>query len=94
VEIIGVKKVKGGKLLKVLVIEEGGTIKEAKISGDFFVYPEEAIDEIEGCLKGADISRVREVLRDFAKRRTVRTVGFTLEDIAEIIEGRGGRAQL
>ncbi|MBC7112444.1 MAG: hypothetical protein H5T34_00230 [Candidatus Methanomethyliales bacterium] len=88
-EIIGVKKVKGGKLLKVLVIEEGGVIKEAKISGDFFVHPEEAIDEIEACLKGADMSRVREVLRDFAKRRTVRTVGFTLDDITEVIEGRG-----
>jgi len=91
-EIVGVKKVKGGKLLKVLVIEEGGTIKEAKISGDFFVHPEEAIDEIEGCLKGVEISKVREVLRDFAKRRTVRTVGFTLDDIAEILEERGERA--
>ncbi|MCX8182089.1 MAG: hypothetical protein N3D12_03110 [Candidatus Methanomethyliaceae archaeon] len=87
-ERIGVKKVKGGKLIKVRFVEEGGIIKEVKISGDFFVHPEEAIDEIEGCLKGVNLSRVREALRDFAMRKAVRTVGFALEDIAEIIEER------
>ena len=85
-ERVGVKKVRGGKLLKVKVVEEDGVIKEARISGDFFVHPEEAVEEIEGCLKNVNMNRVREVLKDFERERTIRTVGFSLEDIAEIIE--------
>ncbi|MEM3484686.1 MAG: lipoate protein ligase C-terminal domain-containing protein [Candidatus Methanomethyliaceae archaeon] len=88
VERIGIKKVKGGKLIKVRVEEEGGIIKEVKISGDFFVHPEDAIEEIEKALKGVHLSKVREALRDFAMRKTVRTVGFALDDIADVIEGR------
>ncbi len=86
-ERVGVKKVSGGKLLKVRVIEEGGVIKEVRISGDFFVHPEEALDEIEGCLRGVNLNVMREVLREFAKKRSVRTIGFELDDVAEIIEG-------
>lgn len=85
-ERVGVKKVRGGKLLKVKVVEEDGIIKEARISGDFFVHPEEAVEEIEGSLKNVNMKRVREVLKDFERKRTLRTVGFSLEDIAEIIE--------
>jgi len=44
-------KVKGGKLIKVALEVEGDVIKSAKICGDFFLYPEDAIEEIERSLK-------------------------------------------
>lgn len=88
-ERVGVRKIKGGKLLTVKVTEENGIIKKAMISGDFFVHPEESIDEIEDCLRGVHLCRVREALRELTNKKRISTVGFVLDDIADIIEGLG-----
>jgi lipoate---protein ligase len=54
-----VLKVPGGKLLKVTVEHEGEAIKKVKISGDFFIHPEEVLDRLEERLKGITIHQVR-----------------------------------
>ncbi len=51
-------KVAGGKLLKAQVDYDGKTVKKAKLSGDFFIYPEETIERLEERLKGAKLSEV------------------------------------
>ncbi|MGQ9759550.1 MAG: lipoate protein ligase C-terminal domain-containing protein [Candidatus Methanomethylicaceae archaeon] len=86
-ERIEVRKVSGGKLLKVRIKEEKGIIKEARISGDFFIHPEEALEEIERCLIGIPLGRSREALKKFVSGREVRIIGFDLEDLADIVEG-------
>lgn len=89
-EIVAVRKVTGGKLLKVRINEEDGIIKEARISGDFFVHPEEALEDLERFLTGVRLERIRGALKEFAKGKEFRIIGFDLEDIADIIEGRKG----
>lgn len=45
-------KVPGGKLLRIFLEKENDKIVDIKITGDFFVYPEEKISLIEDCLRG------------------------------------------
>jgi lipoate-protein ligase A len=43
------------KLYSVDVQSEGGRIAKVRISGEFFVYPEELIDTMEGALVGVPL---------------------------------------
>jgi len=53
-----VYKVPNGKLLKVFLdYNEDGSINEISITGDFFAYPEEAMDILENELKGVLLDR-------------------------------------
>lgn len=45
------EKVAGGKLVRIK-IDYDEKINSAKITGDFFLHPEEGISEIENCLLG------------------------------------------
>ena len=51
----GELKVKKGKLLKCMLTLENKKIREIKFTGDFFMYPEEKIEELENTLRGRDI---------------------------------------
>ncbi len=50
----GELKVKGGKLLRCSIEIENGKIKRARITGDFFMHPEEKIDDFEKMLEGVE----------------------------------------
>ena len=45
-------KVPNGKLLRIFLEKENDKIVDIKITGDFFVYPEEKISLMEDCLRG------------------------------------------
>ena len=45
-------KVKGGKLIRVQLTAKDKKIKKIKITGDFFLHPEEVIEDIERTLEG------------------------------------------
>lgn len=81
-----VKKVSGGKLLKVQVRSDDGVLKEIRITGDFFVSPEETVDDIEEALKGVHVAHVQEVVRDTAESKGAAFLGFSLQDLVGMIE--------
>jgi len=84
VEKASIRKVKNGKLVRVKVRSESGVIENVKVTGDFFAYPEEGLEEIERELRGVPIAKVREVLESTAGGITL--VGVTKEDLVEMIE--------
>ncbi|MFC1750265.1 lipoate protein ligase C-terminal domain-containing protein, partial [Pseudomonadota bacterium] len=48
-----IKKVVGGKLVKVRIdAEQGGSINAVQITGDFFLHPEDALTDVEKNLIG------------------------------------------
>jgi lipoate-protein ligase A len=51
-------KTPGGKLVRVDFEIQNGALREVVVSGDFFLYPDEALTEITGALDGipADLS--------------------------------------
>lgn len=50
-------KVPNGKLLKVFLAIEEDTIIDIKITGDFFLHPEEKITILEDALNGASLDK-------------------------------------
>jgi len=79
------KKIKGGKTVKVDVeITDDERIHDIVISGDFFVYPQEALEELENKLKGCNLEEAKNVLREYSEKITA--LGFTLDDVAELLE--------
>lgn len=69
-----------GKFLKI-VVDYNREINEIVITGDFFVHPEEAIDELQEALKGvkADIDEIRKVLEEFFSREGMHLYGISQE---------------
>ncbi|MER7764866.1 biotin/lipoate A/B protein ligase family protein [Streptomyces sp. NPDC097619] len=49
----GEYKVPGGKLVVVDLEEEAGALRGVRVSGDFFLEPDEALDAVNGALEGA-----------------------------------------
>lgn len=91
-------KVPGGKLVRAEVSVEGGRLAEVKITGDFFLYPEEAIFGLEASLKGLSVGLDYAPLIESELRRAgAELVGASPRDVAEAIrravEGALGRAE-
>jgi lipoate-protein ligase A len=80
-------KVEGGKIIKVKLKLEDDKIKEVKITGDFFLHPEELIEELEKMLERSELNE--EVLADYIKIFIIKNkavlLGVTPEDFAKCI---------
>ncbi len=88
-----IKKVEGGKLLKVAVEFDPEAIVSVKITGDFFLHPEDTLPFIEASLAGSPLaaaeieSRVQRIVAD----KGALMVGITPAAIAEaVLEAAGG----
>jgi len=81
-------KVKGGKLIKVTLEVENDVIKKALIAGDFFLYPEDAIEHIERSLVGASLnsSDLEYIVAKAVKESGAQLLGFSINDIAEALK--------
>lgn len=81
-----VLKVPGGKLLRVEVEHEAGVVKRVKLTGDFFLYPEDAIGEIERSLVGCEVNEIAERVDNIASRGQAQLIGFTPQDVQDAIK--------
>ena len=81
-----IHKVPNGKLLKVFLDVKEGRIDTIKITGDFFVHPEEAIEELEKQLCGVGIADVEQVVHTFFEQRDVEMVGLTEESLIQVLK--------
>mgnify|MGYP000241628783 CR=1 FL=1 len=79
----GLKRVKGGKTLKIDLEIESGIIKDIIISGDFFAYPMEAVEELENMLKGVNVSDAIDIINCFRDR--IVFIGLTIDDIIDLL---------
>ena len=81
-------KVKGGKMIKIqLALENEKIIRDLRITGDFFLHPEETIEDIEKALRGCSLSKeelVRIIKETLTSRRAV-LLGASPEDLARCI---------
>lgn len=79
-----VRKFKDGKLVKVKMVIEGGVIKDAKITGDFFAHPEEGIEIIEKELIGKDLSNARQAVESAVGGVTL--IGVRVEELIAMVQ--------
>lgn len=85
-------KVKGGKLVTVELTHDGATITSAHVFGDFFLEPDDALDDIRSALEGQPIGTSAEDLtasidralntRESEGRGAVQMIGFDSQAVA------------
>ncbi len=89
-------KVPNGKLLKVFVEFEDDnadikTIKDIKITGDFFMHPEEKITILENAMKGKKVDdELKKNLQLLLEKEEIELYGFAVEDLVGIIGDKIG----
>ena len=76
-------KVSGGKTIRVWCRYRGETVEQVRFSGDFFMHPEEALEDLESRLHGVDVSRACEIIVDFLT--DVELFGAAPEDFTEAL---------
>ncbi|VVB98493.1 Lipoate-protein ligase A subunit 2 [uncultured archaeon] len=83
------EKVAGGKLVRLELEHDGSRIVCAKITGDFFLHPEDALAEIENSLAGTDLRSPESAFSARISRITssssAEMVGFSPEILARLI---------
>jgi len=78
-------KVPGGKMVKVRVVFNG-KVSQVRVSGDFFLHPEEAIHSLEENLKGVDNEEdLARLVEAFFKERQVVVIGATPNDFIKAL---------
>ena len=62
-------------------------IKALTITGDFFIYPEEAIEDLEATLIGSSIKEedMRSRLSEFYQQKGISTPGITIDDWVKVL---------
>lgn len=78
----------GGKLIKVLTSIKNNVIEEIKITGDFFLHPEESIEVLEEKLRGVKIEEellIKNIINEFFKSKTL--IGASPEDFFLAVKG-------
>ena len=58
-------------------------MEKVVISGDFFAYPPEALEELEESLAGVEVEKVPEVIDSFRGRLTL--LGASLDDLKDLL---------
>jgi lipoate-protein ligase A len=87
-EVYAISKTPGGLIRVSLAIDSRfKIIKNALITGDFFVYPHRAIWDLEGSLKYAPCNEnaIRDIVYHFFKRSQVQIPGVTPDDLIKLI---------
>lgn len=82
-----VYKVPAGKMIRIRVEYIDNKIKDINITGDFFLHPEEAIENIEEELKGVDLEekRIIEKLEKTVKKHNIKFFGINEQSLARAI---------
>jgi phosphoribosylformylglycinamidine (FGAM) synthase PurS component len=82
-------KVPQGKLLKISIEydEKDNVIRDIRITGDFFAYPEEAIELMETKLKNTVIEReqLQQKIRSIITEYHIKFIGVDSEGLAQAI---------
>ncbi len=80
-------KVPDGKLLKVFLDTDGTTIRALKITGDFFMHPEEKITALEAALTGHALNEamLQTTIGDFLSQNAIELFGADAASLAKTI---------
>ena len=79
-------KVPGGKLLVAETETKGGVLTTVKLTGDFFMHPEEAINDLEDALTGKNASQIDEIVEEFFGGKEITLFGVSKNDFAHVLK--------
>lgn len=92
--VVAVHTAKLEKMVRIRLdyFRQSRTIRSIRITGDFFMHPEDAIEGLETGLRGADLKRDALRMRISSSLAGVRCFGFDEESLAGAILDAGGGA--
>ncbi len=83
-------KVHGGKLIRVDITHDDALIQSIKITGDFFLHPEEALDEITELLTGAELPlQVEKLVQEITlllEKQDAQFIGASPQDLITTLQ--------
>ena len=83
------EKVLGGKLLRIKV-DYNEKINSVHITGDFFLHPEDSVDQIEALVVGTSVneeeSKISEKIKSYAKGQEIQMIGIDADAIARVVK--------
>lgn len=76
---------KAKKLIRLSIEHNEGKLRKIRITGDFFLYPEESIEELEKTLRGRKLQKkeLKETIREFLDGKT--SLGFDEDSLSDAI---------
>jgi lipoate-protein ligase A len=77
-------KVSGGKLVRVHAAYDTA-FEDVNITGDFFLEPPKALQELEKAVEGLSVDTGRHVIVDRLEDIDARLIGFSREDVADAL---------
>lgn len=86
------KKVENGKLVKIDA-ELGEKFENVKIHGDFFIEPVDKLEDIREIVEGLERDFEREKVVDRIYSLDVELIGFSAEDIVDVLGKFRGEKQ-
>src|SRR6266540_4440731 len=80
-------KAPGGKMLRIRIREKDGRIESAKISGDFFLIPEESLSKLEKMLEDArlDERELKLLVDRFFRGTRAQSLGISPDDFVKAV---------
>ncbi len=84
---LGYAVFKSQKLLKVSLEHDGNHVQSVKIHGDFFLYPEDAISNLESSLRGVALQKeaLESAIAAALSKSGAEAFGFNAPDLASAI---------
>lgn len=80
------RKTAGGLVRVMLAVDTArGRLKQAFITGDFFVHPKRAIIDLEAALRDVSLERVDDIVAGFFARREVEMLLLTPDDLISVL---------
>ncbi len=78
------KKVSGGLIrIHTKIIDE--VLEDILITGDFFIYPQSAVYDLEAYLKWNPINEIEDKLKEFLESRDVKIIGLSKQEFIQLI---------
>ena len=80
-------KVPGGKMIRITLKVDGNIISTVKITGDFFMHPEEFIEQLETILKGVKIEEpnLTKCIDEVFLKNRIEVIGTSAQDFSKAI---------
>jgi hypothetical protein len=78
-------KAQGGLIRADYEVREG-RLTNVRLSGDFFCYPEEAIEQLEAKLEGQPAEESIILVQQFYAKRNIDTPGISIQDWASLFK--------
>jgi lipoate-protein ligase A len=78
-----------GGLIRASVEVQHGTIVEVGLSGDFYFYPAEKVDDLERALIGTGLAKAQETIEGFYRANQIESPGVTPSDLATALGAAG-----